>query len=95
MWFRVREMNGSNGSIFLDENGALERSPILGFYAMFFWSRLCMFTWDDRLVIHAVPELTESKDFSWVTCSWVLFNDRSIFTLSFLLSPIKNAVVQR
>lgn len=52
MWFRLCEMNGSNGSIFLDENGAFEGSPISGFYAMFFWSRFCMFTWDDRLVIH-------------------------------------------
>jgi hypothetical protein len=52
MWFRECEMNRSDGSIFLDKDGAFERPPISGFYAMFFWSRLCMFAWDDGLVIH-------------------------------------------
>ncbi len=52
MWFRVCEVNRSNGSIFLDEDGAFERPPISGFYAMLFWSRFCMFRRDDRLVVH-------------------------------------------
>jgi hypothetical protein len=52
MWFGEREVNRSDGSIFLDKDWAFERPPITRFYAMLFWSRFCMFTWDDRPVIH-------------------------------------------
>jgi hypothetical protein len=52
MWFREREMDRSDGGIFLDKDGAFKRPPITRLYAMFFRSRFCMFTWDDRLVIH-------------------------------------------
>lgn len=69
MWFRKCEMNRSNGSIFLDKNGAFERPPISRFYAMLFWSRLCMFTWDDGLVIHTDDQQLCAQVFSWVTCS--------------------------
>jgi len=55
MWFRECEMNGSNRCVFLDKNGVFEGPPISRLYAMFFWSRLCMFAWDDRLVIHMTP----------------------------------------
>ena len=54
MWFRECEMNRSDGSIFLDKDRVFKRSPVTRFYAMFFWSRFCMFTWDDRLVIHTL-----------------------------------------
>ena len=59
--FRECKMNRSHGSIFLDKDGAFERPPISGFYAMFFWSRLCMFTWDDGLVIHTDDRQLLSK----------------------------------
>jgi hypothetical protein len=52
MWFRVCEMDRSDGSIFLDKDWVFKRSPVTRFYAMFFWSRFCVFAWDDRLVIH-------------------------------------------
>lgn len=53
MWFAGCKVNRSNRSIFLDKDRALKGPPISGFYAMFFWGRLCMFAWDDGLVIHA------------------------------------------
>ena len=31
---------------------------------MFFWSRFCVFTWDDRLVIHTARERTVQITFS-------------------------------
>jgi hypothetical protein len=95
MWFRLCEMNRSNGSIFLDENGAFERPPISGFYAVFFWSRFCMFTWDDRLVIHTARERRVQITFSGSRVHRELLIDRFSHLFRFLLSlPIKNVVVQ-
>ena len=104
MWFRLCKMNRSNGSIFLDENGAFEGPPISGFYAMFFWSRFCMFTWDDRLVLHTAvthglcaSQITFSR--SRVPVGADECADRSIFTplLHFLSlvfrAPLKYAAV--
>jgi hypothetical protein len=65
MWFRVCEMDRSDGSVFLDKDRVFKRSPVARFYAMFFWSRSCVFTWDDRLVIHTAA--TQSERISFFT----------------------------
>lgn len=49
---------------------------------MFFRSRFCVFTWDDRLVVHTARERTVQITFSGSRVHrqlWELF-DRSIFT---------------
>ena len=72
MWFRRGKVNRGNGGIFLDKDGAFERPPISRFYAMFLWGRLCMFAWDDGLVVHTVPRTvqttTTGQSSSKVTC---------------------------
>lgn len=83
MRFGECKMNRSNGSIFLDKDGAFERPPISGFYAMFFWSRLCMFTWDDGLVIHTDDRQALSRSKS-LFLDHVLIGTFDRFSRSFL-----------
>ena len=97
MWFGEREVNRSDGSIFLDKDWAFERPPITRFYAMLFWSRFCMFTWDDRPVVHtatATPARRPAQySFSYVTCRSAFY--RFLPPCAFVLLPLPPPILTK
>jgi len=95
IWFGVCEMDRSDGSVFLDKDRVFKRSPVTRFYAMFFWSRFCVFTWDDRLVIHTAATQSERISFFHESRAHKYFSSIPLYALVLRPPPFASPIATK